>query len=92
MKAVRFSLPAGKEEEAFEETGGLDEEERGHVETISRNGSQQQLTERSMGQEIANEQKSATPFLCGLCCSKAPAASVWNCDGEILPFTNIISR
>lgn len=91
MKAVRFSVPAGKEEEAFEETGGLDEEER-HTKTISRNGSQQQLTERGMGQEMANEQKSATPFLCGLCCSKAPVSSVWNCDGEILPFTNIICR
>lgn len=92
MKAVRFSLPAGKEEEAYEEIGGIDEEGRGYVETISRNGSQQQLAERGGGQEMANEQKTVTPFLCGLCCSKAPALSVWNCDGEILPFTDIICR
>ncbi|XP_042265340.1 ceramide kinase family protein [Thunnus maccoyii] len=92
VKAVRFSLPAGKEEEAYEEIGGTNEEDRRYVETISRNGSQQQLAERSTGQEMANEQKAATRFLCGLCCSKAPAVSVWNCDGEILPFTNIICR
>ncbi|KAM7404682.1 hypothetical protein PAMP_012007 [Pampus punctatissimus] len=92
VKAVRFSLPAGQEDEGYEEIGGIDEEDSRYVETISRNGSQQQLAERGTGQKKANEQKTATPFLCGLCCSKAPAVSVWNCDGEILPFTDIISR
>ncbi|KAM7411967.1 hypothetical protein PAMA_021780 [Pampus argenteus] len=92
VKAVRFSLAAGKEEEGYEEIDGIDEEDSRYVETISRNGSQQQLAERDTGQKKANEQKTAIPFLCGLCCSKAPAVSVWNCDGEILPFTDIISR
>lgn len=96
MKAVRFSLPSGKEEEAYKETGGLrggiDEEERGYIETVSRNGSQQHLAERDTGQEMTNEQKMATPFLCGLCCSKVPAKSVWNCDGEILSSTEILCR
>ncbi|XP_044067562.1 ceramide kinase family protein isoform X2 [Siniperca chuatsi] len=96
VKAVRFSLPSGKEEEGYEEiggtSGGIDDEERGYVETVSRNGSQQHLAERGTGREMTNEQKTATPFLCGLCCSKAPAVSVWNCDGEILPFTEILCR
>ena len=97
MKAVRFSLPLGKEEEeeAYKEMGevsaGMDEEEI-EVETVSRNGSQQHLAERGRGGEVTNEQKTASPFVCGLCCSKAPAVSVWNCDGEILPSTEIHSR
>lgn len=96
MKAVRFSLPSGKEEEEYEEirgvNGGIDEEERGYGEPVSRNGSQQHLAERSTDQEVKIEQKAATPFLCGLCCSKAPAVSVWNCDGELLPCTEILCR
>lgn len=95
VKAVRFSLPSGKEVEAYEETGAMSggiDEERIYVETVSRNGSQQQLTERGTEGEVTNEQKTADLFLCGLCCSKAPAVSVWNCDGEILPFTEILCR
>lgn len=96
MKAVRFSLPPGKKEEGFEEIGGmsrgLDEEERSYAETVSRNGSQQQLNERGTEREMTNEQKTVNSFLCGLCCSKPPAVSVWNCDGEILPVTEIICR
>ncbi|TKS77561.1 Ceramide kinase [Collichthys lucidus] len=95
VKAVRFSLPSGKEVEAYEETGAMSggiDEERVYVETVSRNGSQQQLTERGTEGEVTNEQKTADLFLCGLCCSKAPAVSVWNCDGEILPFTEILCR
>ncbi|KAI3357403.1 hypothetical protein L3Q82_015838 [Scortum barcoo] len=93
VKAVRFSLP--KEEEEYEEIGGTSggiDEERGYVETVSRSGSQQHLAERGTGQETTSEQKTQTPFLCGLCCSKAPAVSVWNCDGEILPSTEILCR
>uniref|UniRef100_A0A3Q4AQ94 DAGKc domain-containing protein n=1 Tax=Mola mola TaxID=94237 RepID=A0A3Q4AQ94_MOLML len=44
------------------------------------------------GREMANEQKTANSFLCGVCCSKAPTESVWNCDGEILPVTAILCR
>ncbi|KAF3860405.1 hypothetical protein F7725_000660 [Dissostichus mawsoni] len=96
VKAVRFSLPPGKEEEEYEEiggsSGGMDEEERGYIETVSRSGSQQHLADRGPGREMTNVQKTGNPFLCGLCCSKAPAVSVWNCDGEILPSTEILSR
>lgn len=96
MKAVRFSLPSGKEEETYEETagrsGGMDEEARGYMETVSRSSSQQHLAERGAEREVTNEQKMAAPFLCGLCCRKSPPVSVWNCDGEILPYTEILCR
>lgn len=96
MKAVRFSVPSGKEEEGYEEiggsSGGMDEEEGGNVETASRSGSQLHLADRGTGREMANMQKTAHPLLCGLCCSKAPAVSVWNCDGEILAVTEILCR
>lgn len=96
MKAVRFSLPPDKKEEGFEVFGGmshgLDEEENGYVETVSRNGSQQQLNKRDTGREVTQEKKTVNSFLCGLCCSKPPAVSVWNCDGEILPVTEILCR
>lgn len=96
MKAVRFSLPPGKEQELYEEiegsSGGMDEEEGSYVETVSTTGSQQHLAERNTGRDVTNEQKTATPFLCGLCCSKSPAVSVWNCDGEILPITEVLCR
>ncbi|XP_038578531.1 ceramide kinase family protein [Micropterus salmoides] len=93
VKAVRFSIPSGKEEEGYEEIGGtsvgLDDEDC--VETVSRSGSQQHLAQRGTRREITNEQKT-TSFLCGLCCSKAPAVSVWNCDGEILTLTEVLCR
>ncbi|KAF3696844.1 Ceramide kinase [Channa argus] len=96
VKAVRFCLPSGKGEEQYEKTGGssggVDEGETKSVETESSNGSQQHLAETGTRGELTNEEKTANPFLCGLCCSKSPALSVWNCDGEILPFTDIFSR
>ncbi|XP_031701475.1 ceramide kinase [Anarrhichthys ocellatus] len=93
VKAVRFSLPP--EKEAYEEIGGSSggiDEETGYIETVSRNGSQVNLAETGTGREMTNEQKTTTPFLCGLCCSKDPAVSVWNCDGEILPTTEMLCR
>lgn len=96
MKAVRFSLPSSKEEESYEETGGssggIDEEDKGSVVTESRAGSQQHLAECGTWQGKIKEEKTASPFLCGLCRGKAPAVSVWNCDGEILPVTEILCR
>ncbi|XP_037336481.2 ceramide kinase family protein [Pungitius pungitius] len=96
VKAVRFSLSPDEEEGAREEFGasgvGLDEEERSYVETVSRSGSRQHLAECGTGRETADKQKAASPFTCGLCCSKAPAASVWNCDGEILTATEVLCR
>lgn len=94
VKAFRFFLPSNKEEDGYEEIGSLsgsvDKEER--VCSVSRTGSQQYLVDREVQREKPHEQKTASSFLCGLCCSKAPAASVWNCDGEILPFTDILCR
>lgn len=97
MKAVRFSLPSNKEEEECEKIGepssapseaGMD-----FVESESRTGSQTHLTKKSSGREMTDKQKT-TPdsFLCGLCCTTPPAVSVWNCDGEILPITEVFCR
>ncbi|XP_054637896.1 ceramide kinase family protein isoform X2 [Dunckerocampus dactyliophorus] len=94
VKAVRFSVLSNEVEEAYKEVGesteveaAAAEEDGGYVEDISRNGSQQRLTEKLGGHPKAT----CTP-LCGLCCRTAPTLSVWNCDGEILPFTDILCR
>ncbi|XP_041655084.1 ceramide kinase family protein [Cheilinus undulatus] len=96
VKAVRFFLPPGKEEDSFDEIGGkndgVDDEERAYSEAVGKNGSQQHLAERGAGEDLKKKQKPGNPFLCGVCCSKAPAVSVWNCDGEILTSTEILSR
>lgn len=93
MKAVRFSFPSFTEEGEYEQIAGSsngvdDDDAQGYVETESRTGSQLHLTRR----ETTSKQKTTNSFLCGLCCSKAPAVSAWNCDGEILPITDIICR
>ncbi|XP_061592198.1 ceramide kinase family protein [Cololabis saira] len=96
VKAVRFSVAGGKEENGQEESREpiqeQDGEERAYAETESKDGSQHHLAERSMERGMKKEKKTAIPFLCGLCCKKDPTASVWNCDGEILPFTDIHCR
>ncbi|XP_072223974.1 ceramide kinase [Leuresthes tenuis] len=96
VKAVRFSLAGHRQEEGHEESGwpsgGNNEEETGYEERGCRNGSLQHLAERSVEQVIAKEEKTASPFICGLCCKKAPDVSVWNCDGEILPVTDIVCK
>lgn len=96
MKAVRFSLPPGKEDDDYEgicgSNVGPDDGQTGNVEAVSRNGSRQRLSEDSAGQGTAEGQKARSSFLCGLCCSKAPEVSVWNCDGEILSVTEIMCR
>jgi len=96
VKAVRFALAGHREEEGHEESGwpsgGNNEEETGYEERGGRNGSQQHLAERSVEQVIAKEEKTASHFICGLCCKNSPDVSVWNCDGEILPVTDIICK
>uniref|UniRef100_A0A4W5QWF4 Zgc:158263 n=1 Tax=Hucho hucho TaxID=62062 RepID=A0A4W5QWF4_9TELE len=92
VKAVRFSLPAGEKEDEDEERetvngGGMAEE----GERTSRSGSQHHLVERGEKRGMANDRRKKD-FLCGLCCSKPPSVSVWNCDGEILPHTEILCR
>lgn len=91
MKAVRFSLPP--ETDSCDETERqADDEERGYADAVSRNGSQQHLAEQGAGREVSKTEKTANPFLCGVCCTKAPAVSVWNCDGELLSSTEILCR
>lgn len=95
VKAVRFSLPSGKEEE-YEEIGepssAISEAEIGCVESASSTGSRTCLTEKSAGREMTDKRKTPDSFLCGLCCAAPPAVSVWNCDGEILPVTEVFCR
>uniref|UniRef100_A0A667ZWI0 Zgc:158263 n=2 Tax=Myripristis murdjan TaxID=586833 RepID=A0A667ZWI0_9TELE len=95
VKAIRFSPSPEEEEEDDEEklgmSGAVNEKEGHHVqdgETRSSNGSQQHLAPRG----VTKHQKGISSLLCGLCCRKAPAVSVWNCDGEILPFTELLCR
>uniref|UniRef100_A0A3P9GZH2 Zgc:158263 n=1 Tax=Oryzias latipes TaxID=8090 RepID=A0A3P9GZH2_ORYLA len=96
VKAVRFSLAGDTKEEGHEEirelSDEMDIEAGGQVRSGSRNGSQQHLAENATGRVTTTEKKTVIPFTCCLCCKKPPAVSVWNCDGEILPFTNISCR
>ncbi|XP_070300687.1 ceramide kinase-like isoform X2 [Salvelinus sp. IW2-2015] len=90
VKAVRFSLPPGEkgaEDEQRETVNGGRMAEEG--ERTSQSGSQHHLVERGEERGMANDRKKD---LCGLCCSKPPSVSVWNCDGEILPHTEILCR
>ncbi|XP_047223846.1 ceramide kinase family protein isoform X1 [Girardinichthys multiradiatus] len=94
VKAVRFAL-AGRGEEAEDNeslSNGMDGEDGGHVENGSRAGSLQHLAAGAKGQTMTSEDKTVTPFMCGLCCRKTPAVSVWNCDGEMLPFPEIFCK
>lgn len=94
VKAVRFSLPPCQDRGGYEEiagvSGGTDEES--YPESLSRNGSQQYLADRSTALDTTNEEKSVSPLLCCVCCRKAPVKSVWNCDGEILPCSDVFCR
>lgn len=98
VKAVRFSFPPGKEEDKPKEnqkvTPGVQED----TETLresdiesGRIGSQQCLARKQREQGMKEKGKKRD-YLCGLCSSKRPAASVWNCDGEILPHAEILCR
>ncbi|XP_033825822.1 ceramide kinase family protein [Periophthalmus magnuspinnatus] len=55
---------------------------------VTTSGSQQHLVEN----DFDKKQKTPTSLLCGLCCRKRPSVSVWNCDGELLPYTEIHCR
>lgn len=92
VKAFRFSL-LSEDNERYQEVASPNAgEEKGikasSVATVSTSGSQQHLVESDQ----EKEQKSPASLLCGLCCRKTPAVSVWNCDGEILPYTQILCR
>ncbi|XP_036388585.1 ceramide kinase family protein isoform X2 [Megalops cyprinoides] len=98
VRAVRFSLPPGEEESEGEEEGEKVTEagdckaecegERGGG--ACRSISRQHLTGGGKERGITNHKK--RDFLCVPCCSRAPSVSVWNCDGEILPYAKILCR
>ncbi|CAL8368510.1 unnamed protein product [Lota lota] len=102
VKEFRFSLPPGEEEDSCEdiENGATRERENQESpqcgmdsETKSRTGSQQKLTVRGSGAYNTRGNWSGEKALfCGPCCSETPSVSVWNCDGEILPFSEIQCR
>lgn len=103
MRAVRFSLPPGEEESDEEEDDGgkrMEDEEggegkaelEGERDRPMRSVSQQHLAERGEGGMGDYRQKKKRDLFLGPCCSKAPSVSVWNCDGEILPYTEILCR
>ncbi|XP_017576390.1 ceramide kinase family protein [Pygocentrus nattereri] len=97
VKAVRFSLPPDgdyDDEEREQSISEVLEDPEKLCESdieFSKDGSQQYLAERQKEQEMKDERKKRE-FFCGPCCSKPPAVSVWNCDGEILPYTEISCR
>ncbi|XP_076840178.1 ceramide kinase [Brachyhypopomus gauderio] len=102
VKAVRFNLPPGEEDEFGDEEregipsvvpGKAEEGRAGDVESCG-DGSQQYLAgQREEEEEGMKERgRKKRDFLCGLCCSNPPAVSVWNCDGELLPYTEISCR
>ncbi|XP_041859890.1 ceramide kinase family protein [Melanotaenia boesemani] len=90
VKAVRFCLPGGRDE-GHEESGGLSDEMGGEERRCGENGGRNGSQQKSVGRLTTNEEKTVTTFMC-LCCKKAPTASVWNCDGEILPVTDILCK
>lgn len=100
VKAVRFFLPPEDEDEDEEREnqsiseGALKDPEKppeGDIESC-RDGSQQYLAERQKERGMKEKGKAKRDFMCGLCCHKSPAVSVWNCDGEVLPYTEISCR
>ncbi|KAI4871767.1 hypothetical protein NFI96_010922 [Prochilodus magdalenae] len=100
VKAVRFCLPPEEDNDFGEEgreqpgvlEGVLEDPEKLRESDIEscRDGSQQYLAE-TQKREMKEKGKKRELF-CGLCCRKPPAVSVWNCDGEILPYTEISCR
>ncbi|KAJ8017080.1 hypothetical protein DPEC_G00014060 [Dallia pectoralis] len=90
VKAVRFSLRPGAEDDEDEDVVKkrvLAEED----EASSQSGSKQHLAEPADERDMTNDKRLKKKRAL-LCCSKAPSVSVWNCDGEILPYTEILCR
>lgn len=97
MKAFRFSLPPGEpyedDDNEEEEDGRMDhgaEEAMEHPSSLPQGPDSRSGSQLNLASTPAKSRK--RDFLCGLCCSKRPAVSVWNCDGELLPHTEISCR
>lgn len=100
VKAVRFSLPPGEEEEVGEEGDReiqasaervLEDPEKLSSSNIAGH-SQQHLAGRKERGNVTTSRVKRRGFVCGTCCTKPRSVSVWNCDGEILPHTEISCR
>ncbi|XP_026867770.2 ceramide kinase family protein [Electrophorus electricus] len=102
VKAVRFTLPPGEEDDYHDEERerqSITEGAQGtpkmacnsDVESYG-DGSQQYLAAEQEEPGMKDRRRKRRNFLCGLCCSKPPAVSVWNCDGELLPYTEIFCK
>ncbi|TRY87066.1 hypothetical protein DNTS_009155 [Danionella cerebrum] len=100
VKAVRFSLPPGEEDEDYvDET---EDDQEGTAERVLEEPGKlySSTTAAPFQQSLAGLKERATSpsgvkrpnFVCGACCSKPRSGSVWNCDGEILPHTKISCR
>ncbi|TSL61241.1 Ceramide kinase [Bagarius yarrelli] len=106
VKAARFFFPPREEEEEADHKDKLKESQNiaaggpEDTETLcesitesDRLGSQQCLAAgMQRNQETNTEGRKKTDYLCGLCSSKRSFTSVWNCDGEILPYNEILCR
>uniref|UniRef100_A0A672KXN4 Ceramide kinase-like n=1 Tax=Sinocyclocheilus grahami TaxID=75366 RepID=A0A672KXN4_SINGR len=104
VKAVRFSLPPGEEEEEEEEeyeegdreiqvsTENVLEDPEKLCCSNTAGHSQQHLTGRKERGNVTKSRVKRRGFVCGPCGTKPRSVSVWNCDGEILPHTEISCR
>uniref|UniRef100_A0A671TEI2 Ceramide kinase-like n=1 Tax=Sinocyclocheilus anshuiensis TaxID=1608454 RepID=A0A671TEI2_9TELE len=104
VKAVRFSLPPGEEEEEEEEEYEEgDREIQASTESVledpeklccsnTAGHSQQHHTGRKERGNVTTSRVKRRGFVCGPCGTKPRSVSVWNCDGEILPHTEISCR
>lgn len=103
VRAVRFSFSPGEEEEDGEDhlkeshditAGALSDPEtaREGDDESGRLGSQKRLAGKQRDQGIKEDGRKKRDYLCGLCSNKQSAVSVWNCDGEILPYNEISCR
>ncbi|XP_072306110.1 ceramide kinase [Eucyclogobius newberryi] len=92
VKAFRFFHLSEDDERYQHEDSPIADAEKGTTvcseDPLRTSGSQQNL----VNNDFEKKQNSPTSLLCGVCCKKTPDVSVWNCDGEILPYTEILCR
>ncbi|KAI5096004.1 ceramide kinase [Silurus meridionalis] len=100
VKAVRFSFLPGEEDDTEDQPNESQNNTPGILEdpetlcTIESNnfGSKQHLAGNQSEQGMKEKSRNKSDYLCGLCSSERSATSVWNCDGEILPYAEISCR
>ncbi|XP_056305527.1 ceramide kinase family protein [Danio aesculapii] len=98
VKAVRFSPPPGEEEDFEEEEEKIQTsaekvlEDPGKLCSNNIAGHSQQHLTGQKEKTTSTSRMKRPGFVCGPCCTKPRTVSVWNCDGEILPQTEISCR